>query len=67
MECAKKILPKAVYDDEVVAFDMYFASIYSMQQHPGAGTRGHIPLSVAECKDLALNMIIERRSLLGGL
>jgi len=53
-----------LHDDEIVAFDMYFASISSMQYHPGAGTKEHKRLTVTECKDYALEMIRERRKAL---
>jgi len=43
--------------EEQVAFDMYFASIVSMQHHPGAGTKEHQKLSLEECRDIALEMI----------
>lgn len=49
---------------EIAAFDMYFASIRSMQFHPGAGTREHRVLSVAECASAALEMIHERRKVI---
>lgn len=49
---------------EIAAFDMYFASIRSMQFHPGAGTREHRVLSVAECAAKALEMIHERRKVI---
>lgn len=50
--------------DEVMAFDVYFASIRSMQFHPGAGTKDHKQLSREECRDEALAMVAIRRSLL---
>lgn len=51
-------------DDELTPFDVYFASVCSMQYHPGAGTKEHKKLSIEECRDVALNMIIARRSAL---
>lgn len=48
-------------EDEVIAFDMYFASVCSMQFHPGAGTKEHKALSIDECKKVALEMIVSRR------
>ena len=53
-----------IKEDEVIAFDMYFASISSMQYHPGAGTKEHVRLTVPQCKDYALEMIRERRKAL---
>jgi hypothetical protein len=38
-----------------------------MQYHPGAGTKEHKRLSIEECKDVAVNMIISRRSIVGEL
>jgi len=50
-----------LFPDECIAFDMYFASIYSMQTHPGAGTRDHVKLTLEECRDEAMKMIKLRR------
>ena len=50
--------------DEKIAFDMYFASVAAMQFHPGAGTKDHAKLSLAECKDMALAMLLLRREAL---
>ena len=50
-----------VYDQELGAFDMYFASICSMQFHPGAGTKDHKALSIDECKNKAVEMLKARR------
>lgn len=52
--------------EERVAFDMYFASLCSMQVHPGAGTKEHRKLSLEECKDMAMNMLTMRRDVVGG-
>jgi hypothetical protein len=52
--------------DEYIAFDCYFASLASMQVHPGAGTKEHRKLSLEECRDMALNMIELRRQLIAG-
>lgn len=49
---------------ELVAFDMYFASIRSMQFHPGAGTREHVRLTARECADAALEMLAVRREIM---
>jgi len=49
--------------DEYIAFDCYFASLASMQVHPGAGTKEHRKLSLEECRDMAMQMIEIRRSL----
>jgi hypothetical protein len=49
---------------ELTAFDVYFASIRSMQFHPGAGTREHRPLTARECADAALEMLAIRREIL---
>jgi hypothetical protein len=42
---------------------MYFTTLYSFQVHPGAGTRGHKPKSLSECRDLALEMLEIRQQL----
>ncbi len=57
----------AIKADEVTPFDVYFASVCAMQYHPGAGTKEHRKLSIEECKDVAVNMIISRRSVVGEL
>jgi hypothetical protein len=49
---------------ETVAFDVYFASIRSMQFHPGAGTREHVRLTAKECADAALEMLAVRREIM---
>lgn len=49
---------------EIAAFDMYFASIRSMQFHPGAGTREHARLTANECARDALEMLAVRREIL---
>lgn len=51
-----------LYDDERIPFDMYFASLTSMQVHPGAGTKEHRKLTLEECRDMALQMIDIRRN-----
>ena len=51
---------------EVMIFDLYFASIRSMQFHPGAGTRGHQRLSAQECAEAAMEMLEVRRTVLRG-
>jgi hypothetical protein len=54
--------------DEQIAFDMYFASLCSMQVHPGAGMKDHAKLTLEECRDMAIQMIELRRNvLIGGL
>ena len=50
--------------DEKVAFDVYFASVTSMQYHPGAGTKDHARLSLEECLDVAAQMIALRRKVI---
>lgn len=52
-----------LYDNELMTFDMYFASICSMQFHPGAGTKEHKALTISECRDNAIEMIKARRKL----
>ena len=52
--------------DERIPFDMYFASLTSMQVHPGAGTKEHRKLTLEECCDMALAMLRIRRELIGG-
>jgi len=48
-------------DLDLVAFDMYFASVVSMQYHPGSGTKEHKRLSLEECREIALKMIELRK------
>ena len=48
-------------DKEMLAFDVYFASLCSMQVHPGAGTKGQIPMTLDECRKMALDMLKIRR------
>lgn len=50
--------------EEYVTFDMYFASLCSMQVHPGAGTKEHAKLSLRECADMAMEMISIRRAVI---
>ena len=50
--------------DERISFDMYFASLVSMQVHPGAGSKEHRPLTLTECRDMALEMLEIRRNVL---
>ncbi len=47
--------------NEMIPFDMYFASLASMQVHPGAGSKEHKPMSLEACRDMALQMIAIRR------
>jgi hypothetical protein len=51
--------------EEHIAFDCYFASLCSMQVHPGAGTKEHRKLTIEECRDMAMQMIEIRRSVTG--
>lgn len=52
--------------DERLTFDMYFASLASMQVHPGAGAKEHRKLTLEECRDMALQMLAIRRELIAG-
>lgn len=60
------MLANPITHAEQVAFDMYFASICSMQVHPGAGTKEHRILTLPECRDMALAMLAIRRELISG-
>lgn len=51
-----------ISDDEKLSFDVYFASVVSMQYHPGAGTKEHARLTLEECRDVALQMIEIKRA-----
>ena len=62
-KCEEYINFRGVFDDETTAFDVYFASVCSMQYHPGAGTKEHKRLSVSECKDCVIEMLKERRKI----
>lgn len=55
-----------LHDDERVSFDVYFASLMSMQMHPGAGTKEHQKLTLEDCRDVALQMIAIRREVIAG-
>ena len=55
-----------LHDDERVSFDVYFASLMSMQMHPGAGTKEHQKLTLEDCRDVALQMIEIRRGVIAG-
>lgn len=50
--------------EEHIPFDMYFASLMSMQVHPGAGTKEHRKLTIEECRDMALQMVEIRREVI---
>jgi hypothetical protein len=50
-----------IFDVEYQAFDVYFASIVSMQYHPGAGKHEHNPMSLVQCRDMAIEMLKLRR------
>ncbi len=52
-----------IEENEMIPFDMYFASLACMQVHPGAGTKEHKILTLEECRDMALAMIDIRRNL----
>lgn len=54
---------KPLSNVELAVFDLYFASIRSMQFHPGAGTREHRVLSAEECREAALEMLAIRRAM----
>lgn len=54
-----------LHPEEHIPFDMYFASIASMQVHPGAGSKEHKKLTLEECRDMAIQMIEIRRSVTG--
>lgn len=57
------MMNRLLQDDEKFAFDCYFASVCSMQMHPGAGTKEHRKLSLEECRDIAIDMVMLRRGL----
>ncbi len=52
-----------IFIGEYYTFDMYFATLVSMTEHPGAGTKGHVKLSLEECRDKAIDMLKLRRAL----
>lgn len=55
-----------VHADEALTYDMYFASVVTMQMHPGAGTKEHRKLTLAECSDVACQMLEIRRTVVTG-
>ena len=48
-----------------VAFDMYFGGLCSFQMHPGSGTKDHKKISLEECRDMALAMLVIRKQIFG--
>jgi hypothetical protein len=46
---------------------MYFASLASMQVHPGAGTKEHRKLTLHECADMAMTMLDIRQGKIAGM
>ena len=56
-----------IYIGEYLTFDMYFSSICAMQVHPGAGSKDHKILSFDECKKMAIDMLILRRSIISDI
>jgi hypothetical protein len=61
LEVLMNIDYEGIFDNELMTFDMYFASIVSMQVHPGAGTKEHKALSIEESKNMAIEMLKIRR------
>lgn len=54
----------AINPDEIVAFDMYFATIVGMNEHPGKNRENGHKLTIEGCAGKALAMLIERRKLI---
>lgn len=55
---------ESLSSDERIAFDMYFASLCSMQVHPGAGMKGQVALTFHQCSEKALEMLEIRRKII---
>jgi hypothetical protein len=53
-----------IHPSEVVAFDMYFGSIVSMNNHPGKNREGGQKLSLEGCAATAIAMLQIRRTLI---
>lgn len=49
--------------DQLSVFAIYYASLASMQFHPGAGTRGHTPLTLEQCAEKACEMVAITRDI----
>lgn len=52
-----------IFIGEYFTFDVYFAGIVAMQEHPGAGTKGHEKLTLEQCRDKAIEMLKLRRAI----
>ncbi len=55
---------EAINPNEVVAFDMYFATVVGMNDHPGKNRENGQKLTLEGCAAKAVAMIIERRKLI---
>lgn len=52
-----------IFIGEYFTFDVYFAGIVAMQEHPGAGTKDHVKLTLEQCRDKAIDMLKLRRAI----
>ena len=57
-------LLEAIGSDEVVPFDMYFATIVGMNNHPGFQREGAKRLTMEGCAAQAVKMLTIRRTLI---
>jgi len=53
-----------IHPSEVVAFDMYFATLVGMHEHPGQKKDPVQKKTIRQCAALAIEMLLVRRTLI---